>query len=172
MSEDLIFTSETEALQHLADKTGKQIIISSERERTAYLELSDKDKGVVNAFLDKKEADSKKLTTNGKRLDGNWMGGLGIAEWKGEKIDMPDLGSKSAENVQKYIQKEAPQNWLKSSERTAASGKYPELDSIAKKIADDTARNINEATKGVKSEMPYKTQYVLEEAIKILEGMV
>jgi len=86
MSKDLIFLSEDEALQHLANKTGKQIVIASKR--------------------------------------------------------------------------------------TATSGEYPELDSIAKKIADDTARNINKATREVESEMPYKTQYVLEEIIKILEGMV
>jgi len=59
-----------------------------------------------------------------------------------------------------------------ASKRTATSSKYPELDTIAKKIADDTARTINKAVKEVESEMPYKTQYVLEEAIKILEGMV
>jgi len=86
MSEDLIFTNETEALQHLADKLGKKIVVSSKR--------------------------------------------------------------------------------------TATSSNYPELDNLARKIADDTARSINKAVKEVESEMPYKTQYVLEEAIKILEGMV
>jgi len=50
--------------------------------------------------------------------------------------------------------------------------KYPELDKIAQKIANDTGKNINKSVQNVKSEMPYKAQYVLEEVIKHLESMV
>lgn len=56
--------------------------------------------------------------------------------------------------------------------------KYPELYKIALTIADDTCREINKQTEdfggfaAVESEMPYKAQWVLEEAIKILQERV
>jgi hypothetical protein len=50
--------------------------------------------------------------------------------------------------------------------------KYPELDEIATSIALITVSEINNQTKDVKSEMPYKAQYVLEEVIKKLEELV
>jgi hypothetical protein len=50
--------------------------------------------------------------------------------------------------------------------------KYPELDEIAKEIACDTLTKCNAKTRDVKSEMPYKAQYVLEELIKHLENAV
>lgn len=56
-------------------------------------------KKVIDAFTDKKAMDGNKLTTDGKRLDGNWMGGTGIAEWKNGKIVFNDLGSKAAQTV-------------------------------------------------------------------------
>jgi hypothetical protein len=74
------------------------------------------DKKVIDAFLDKKEAEGKKLTSTGKRLDGNWMGGRGIAEWKGGKIHFNDLGSKAAQTIQRAVKKAAPKNWLAEDE--------------------------------------------------------
>jgi hypothetical protein len=50
--------------------------------------------------------------------------------------------------------------------------KYPELDEIAKEIACNTLAQCNAKTRDVKSEMPYRAQYVLEEIIKHLEGAV
>ena len=70
------------------------------------------DKKVVEAFLDKQPAESRKLSTDGKRLDGLWMGGMGIAEWKHGKIVFTDLGSKAAQTVQRAIVRAAPKNWL------------------------------------------------------------
>ena len=52
------------------------------------------------------------------------------------------------------------------------ASKYPELDKIAKDIAKLVGVEINKRTDNVKSEMPYKAQYVLEELIKILEKSV
>jgi hypothetical protein len=40
------------------------------------------------------------------------MGGNGIATWEGGKIHFQDLGSKSAQSVQKAVAKEAPRNWI------------------------------------------------------------
>ena len=50
--------------------------------------------------------------------------------------------------------------------------KYPELDEIVKEIADHTCAEINKRVKDVKSEMPYRQQYVLEEVIEILQSRV
>lgn len=69
-------------------------------------------KKVIAAFLDKEKMDGKNLSTDGKQLDGNWMGGRGVAKWEGGKIKFTDLGSKAAQTVQRAIRKEAPKNWL------------------------------------------------------------
>ena len=72
-----------------------------------YLTLTDLDHKVVKAFTEKKALDSKHLETDGKTLDGNWMGGRGIAEWKGDQIHFNDLGSRAAQTVQHAIRREA-----------------------------------------------------------------
>lgn len=66
------------------------------------------DQEVVKAFLNHQPMDGNKLTTNGERLDGNWMGGTGIAQWSDDKIHFKDLGSKAAQVVQNAIKKAAP----------------------------------------------------------------
>ena len=50
--------------------------------------------------------------------------------------------------------------------------KYPELDKIATDITQTTVTLCNLLTAQVKSEMPYKAQYVLEEVIKKLQERV
>jgi hypothetical protein len=80
---------------------------------TADLKLGKNDKRVVMAFLDKKSMDGNKLSTDGKRLDGNWMGWNKIAEWKGGKIVTTNLGSRAADTVQRYLRKEGPANDFK-----------------------------------------------------------
>lgn len=76
------------------------------------MRLKTKDKDVLFAFTDKKAADSNKFQTDGKRLDGLWMGGNDIAHWKGNKLVFNDLGSKAAQTVQKFIRKTVPKNWI------------------------------------------------------------
>ena len=49
---------------------------------------------------------------------------------------------------------------------------YPELDEIAMNIAQEIGRMINGSVVKIKSEMPYKSQYVLEEVIMHLEAAV
>ena len=50
--------------------------------------------------------------------------------------------------------------------------KYPELDTIADRMCDEVCEQINAAVADVKSEMPYRAQYVLEELIRRLEKCV
>lgn len=63
------------------------------------------DRDVIAAFIARRSATGKKLSTDGQRLDGHWMGGSGIAKWSGGKIVFGDLGSRAAQTVQKAIQK-------------------------------------------------------------------
>ena len=49
---------------------------------------------------------------------------------------------------------------------------YPELIKIAKEIADETVEEINEEVQDVKSKMPYKAQFVLEEVVRDLESRI
>lgn len=51
-------------------------------------------------------------------------------------------------------------------------GKYPELDKLVARLAEEFAEKINKETKNIKSKMPYKAQYVLEEIIKDLKERV
>lgn len=57
-------------------------------------------------------------------------------------------------------------------EKDSVIKKYPELDKIADKIAYETLTTINASVEGIKSEMPYKAQYVLEGVIQILKERV
>jgi hypothetical protein len=66
------------------------------------------DKAVIKAFTEKRAEMSKKLTSDGKMLDGNWMGGKGIAGWCEGKIHFKDLGSKAAQKYQRAVIREAP----------------------------------------------------------------
>ncbi len=52
-------------------------------------------KKVIDAFLDKKPADNKKLFTDGKVLEGLWIGGRDIAKWENGKIVMPQASGRA-----------------------------------------------------------------------------
>lgn len=60
---------------------------------------------VIKAFLNKQPLEGKKLSTDGKRLDGNWLGGRGIAHHEGGKVHLNDLGSRSGQQVHRAIKK-------------------------------------------------------------------
>jgi hypothetical protein len=49
---------------------------------------------------------------------------------------------------------------------------FPELYTVAKKIARETAISINREAKLVESKMPYKAQAILEMTIKLLQEKV
>ena len=86
------------------------------------MRLTPKDKKVIQEFYEQTSAESKKLYTDGKVLDGLWMGGNAIAEWEGRKIKFNDLGSNASVTVQRAVKKYVPANYLKlSSTRRSAS---------------------------------------------------
>jgi len=72
--------------------------------------LTKTDRRVLAAFLDKKAAEGKHLHSTGTRLDIYGMGGRGVAIWRGGKIELPDLGSRSAQTVQRALRKLAAPN--------------------------------------------------------------
>ena len=53
-----------------------------------------------------------------------------------------------------------------------ASTKYPELQKVVDDVVDTTIKLINNSVKQVKSDMPYKAQWVLEEVAKALKARV
>lgn len=72
----------------------------------------DTEKKVLDAFTDKKALSTEKLSTDGQRLDGHWMGGARIAEWKDDRIVFNDLGSKTAQRIQHAIRRLVPAKWI------------------------------------------------------------
>lgn len=72
------------------------------------LRLSKGDKKVIRAFADKKAAISKKLDTDGQRLDGLWMGGRKLAYWDGDKVQIGDIGGRAGQTVANAVRKMVP----------------------------------------------------------------
>lgn len=69
--------------------------------------LGVKDKRVIEAFIRHERADGLKLSTDGHRLDGLWMGGSGLAEWIDGSISLPDPGGRSGQLVQRAVRRAA-----------------------------------------------------------------
>lgn len=86
-------------------KKRKQYTPKLEEEILLEIDLGKGDHEVIKAFMNKKPHSSKKLSTDGKRLDGNWLGGSGIAHHSDIGLHMNDLGSRSAQQVHRAIKK-------------------------------------------------------------------
>ena len=69
--------------------------------------------------------------------------------------------------ISKYLNEDS-----KGFENDVRMKKYPELEKLAMKLAKDLGNEINRKTENLKSDMPYKAQYVLERIIEILEKAV
>lgn len=70
------------------------------------LRLTDKDKAVIDAFLNRKMLDSKKLWTDGNSLDGRWMGGSNLASWRNDgTLYLPTPSTKGRVTINNYIEK-------------------------------------------------------------------
>lgn len=155
-----------------ADKSDLEIVESDSMNiPSGYYEQSDMtigktDKAVIDAFTDKKAASGNKLTTDGKRLDGNWSGGTGIAEWGTDgKIHFKDLGSKAAQQVERAVRKNAPKNWLADEDLTIPAGYSEQADAAPrdsatrKKLADIALRYVHEALDTVEVETANDTKF-------------
>jgi hypothetical protein len=78
-----------------------------------------RDKRVIEAFIRHERADAQKLSTDGERLDGHWIGGNGLAEWIGGSIHFSDPGGIIGQRVQRMVRNAAkrkhqnPTFWIK-----------------------------------------------------------
>ena len=71
------------------------------------MRLGISDHKVLRAFAEKQPAEGHKLSTDGQRLDGHWLGGTGIARWERGQITLRDPGSHAAQSVQRALRKHA-----------------------------------------------------------------
>jgi hypothetical protein len=62
--------------------------------------------------------------------------------------------------------------WERCKEANKQNMQYPEFENAVDMITDSTCNTINDFAKSIKSEMPYKAQYLLEEVIKKLQERV
>lgn len=67
------------------------------------MRLGLRDHKVLAAFVERRALTGHKLSTNGQQVDGHWLGGARIAEWRGGKIHFNDLGSRVAQSVHRQI---------------------------------------------------------------------
>jgi hypothetical protein len=104
--------------------------------------LTKADKGVIRAFTEHRTATSNLLATDGQTLDGNFMGGKGIATWEAGKIHFHDLGSKTAQTVQRAVAKEAPRNYLASNPQSIQVPTASEVGSAVGKYTKKGARAV------------------------------
>jgi hypothetical protein len=76
--------------------------------------LTSAEKKVVDAFYEKRPAHGGMLTTDGKELEKNGIGGKNVAKWEGDKIvvspDRPMV--KNDEEILRYMKKSIPANTL------------------------------------------------------------
>lgn len=93
--------------------------------------LTDKDKRIIGAFIRSQGRNlddvgcavshgtisSKHLSTDGRTLDINGLGGRGVAKWINDQIHFGETGGKSQETIHRFIQKNVPSNWLSASDR-------------------------------------------------------
>jgi len=94
------------------------------RQRTYLSEvLQQKDKFVVNAFLDKKSAEGRILSTDGKSLQKTGFGSRIMAQWFGNKVSIEsEVAGKSDEVIFRYLKKEAPKRLIVQKKIEFASG--------------------------------------------------
>jgi len=102
--------------------------------------LSPQSKKVIDAWLDKRPASNIKLTSDGKTLDGNWMGGSDIAVWKKNKdgelvIVMKETGGKAGDTIQNYIRRNAPKNWLSDYNQSQMKSASDVLRNLERRVA-------------------------------------
>lgn len=99
------------------DKTMNKIYLGpyaylSEQTLNEDLRLGKPDKRVILAFTEKKSESSRKLETDGKNLEGLWMGGKNIAWWENDKIHIGPITSRAVQTVVRALRREAPKNWF------------------------------------------------------------
>ena len=75
------------------------------------MKLGIKDERVLRAFAEHKALEGHKLSTDGRSLDGHWMGGRNLAVWRrgkrGMQIHLPDTGGRVGQSIQRALKRHA-----------------------------------------------------------------
>jgi hypothetical protein len=112
--------------------------------REGDLKLSPGDKKVLDAFTSQQPAEGKKFSSDGTRLDGLWMGGRGIAEWKGGKLHIRNPTSRSDQTVARMLKKMTPKNLLAAAVRQAQNLWLPrEIPSKARSMVGQVGKALD-----------------------------
>ena len=99
------------------------------------MRLTVKDKKVINDFIDRKSigSHSRRLVTDGHKLDTYGLGGGTLARWStGNKIVFNDRGTVSEQTVRRYILKLIPPRWIAGESQWALPGRSTQRDSSKK----------------------------------------
>jgi len=62
--------------------------------------------------------------------------------------------------------------YIKIKASNTSLDRYPEFKELVNDLADDVSKKINKEARKIESKMPYKSQFVLEEVIRLLEDRV
>jgi hypothetical protein len=100
--------------------------------------LTAAEKKVVDAFYEKKPAHGGMLTTDGKKLEKNGIGGSNFAKWEGDKIVVDESRPqvKNDEEILRYMKKSIPANTLASHIWFRKTATSPEQWDMAKEIIE------------------------------------
>jgi len=100
--------AETQIDQWVKGKNANIVVLSD-------ITLTKLDKRVLMAFIDQKSGESKRLTSDGERLDGNWLGGNKIAYWVDGKMEFGEgrPHGRSDQTIIRFLRKNTPKFWLK-----------------------------------------------------------
>jgi hypothetical protein len=71
------------------------------------MRLGTKDQHVIASFVDGRPLEGYKLSTDGRRLDGHWLGGARLAEWHKGQIHLPDTGGRIGQSIQRAVRRYA-----------------------------------------------------------------
>lgn len=95
--------------------------------KVAEFRLTPRAKQVIMSFLEQRPDSCKYLQTDGKVLNGRWMGGKRIAYWKDDKIISGMPSGKSAQTIIHAIEKLAPKSKIASSQKEVKMNKYQQI---------------------------------------------
>lgn len=159
-------------IKYFAMPTNENLSDQSVYDYLFEMKMGKGDREVIDAFTDQKAADSKKFTTDGKQLDGNWMGGRNIARWENDLIVFRGPDSKSAQAVQRLIRKMAPKMSLHPDERRESLGesRYPseKMYSMIRTVDEETAAKLDKLVRGASGMR--EVQDAMEDANDLIQG--
>jgi len=87
--------------------------------------LTQADKNVIHAFLLHHPAESRHLHSDGRMLRVTGLGGTGVVRWMGGKLEFSDVGGRFQQSVDRFIRKQFPTAFMKSTRRQTSRRDAP-----------------------------------------------